>query len=544
MTKIIVFGSGISGLTIAHELVKKGFDVLVIEKDSIIGGMAKTRWENDTNVPSEHSWRGWGNFYSNTFRIMNEIPTDKNMTVYDNLTKEVDFYMVRDEVYKYKRNYSLQDYLVLINDCLQFLLSDKRKKYFYTLKASEYYKNKLSKDIYEFMLKFAQTAGFGMENKDGSVGHLLQFIILPLTHPYKYKNCHDNNREKYCSKSTDRWHLLNKPTNDGWFNPWKEYLETQGVQFMLNAELVDFTVNKYEVVEVNVKNTKHNSTQTFTADDYVFALNPFNLEEILKRSIPDSTIYNQFSNMNNKTISNQISFRIGIDKNISYPTNYIGIVLTDSEYNITFYPQNTHWNDYDKMNIPFQTLWSGTLMDSVTKGGMYNKSSIELKIEELKNEIVNQILKSKSLQKLIYDSNGFYIDLNDIKYVEIWYEWKYDPNKKRLVQDYKKWVNNIYNEEFRSQQKTNYKNLFLSGAHTKTSSVIYSMEGATESGLLTTNLILSKYNKKKVHVVKHNDPIWTQPFKLVDNILYSLKCPSIFIVMVLFMFINLYIRFN
>ena len=40
--KIIIIGSGISGLTVAHELIHKGFEVEIYEKDSVAGGMAKS----------------------------------------------------------------------------------------------------------------------------------------------------------------------------------------------------------------------------------------------------------------------------------------------------------------------------------------------------------------------------------------------------------------------------------------------------------------------------------------------------------------------
>ena len=66
--KIIIIGAGISGLTIAHELVEKNFDIEIYEKDNIIGGMAKSiRTKN--YVPTEHSWRGYGPFYYNFFNI-------------------------------------------------------------------------------------------------------------------------------------------------------------------------------------------------------------------------------------------------------------------------------------------------------------------------------------------------------------------------------------------------------------------------------------------------------------------------------------------
>lgn len=42
--KVTVLGAGIAGLTAAHELVERGFDVTVIDKHSQVGGMARTQW--------------------------------------------------------------------------------------------------------------------------------------------------------------------------------------------------------------------------------------------------------------------------------------------------------------------------------------------------------------------------------------------------------------------------------------------------------------------------------------------------------------------
>lgn len=50
--KVVIFGAGITGLTVAHELVERGWDVTVVEKEidplnideCAIGGLAKTQW--------------------------------------------------------------------------------------------------------------------------------------------------------------------------------------------------------------------------------------------------------------------------------------------------------------------------------------------------------------------------------------------------------------------------------------------------------------------------------------------------------------------
>ena len=55
MYDIIIFGGGLSGLTLAHELCKKNFKILIIEKDNQLGGMARSNIEQNY-IPSEHSW--------------------------------------------------------------------------------------------------------------------------------------------------------------------------------------------------------------------------------------------------------------------------------------------------------------------------------------------------------------------------------------------------------------------------------------------------------------------------------------------------------
>ena len=51
--KIIIIGAGIAGLTVAHELVEKGFQVEVYEKSEVAGGMARSV-RSSKGVPSEH----------------------------------------------------------------------------------------------------------------------------------------------------------------------------------------------------------------------------------------------------------------------------------------------------------------------------------------------------------------------------------------------------------------------------------------------------------------------------------------------------------
>lgn len=89
-----------------------------------------------------------------------------------------------------------------------------------------------------------------------------------------------------------------------------------------------------------------------------------------------------------------------------------------SEFNITWYPQEKHWKNKPKI----KSLWSGTVIDFEKNGKLFNKRADKLDNKKLKEEIIYQILRSKSFQKLIYDNNGFNINKEDIEYIEIWYE--------------------------------------------------------------------------------------------------------------------------
>ena len=100
MYDIIIFGGGLSGLTIAHELIKKGFKILIVEKDNELGGMVRSDTKKN-KFPSEHSWRGYAPFYKNAFQLMKEIPYH-NTNVFNNLSIPIDFYLLYDKEYGYK----------------------------------------------------------------------------------------------------------------------------------------------------------------------------------------------------------------------------------------------------------------------------------------------------------------------------------------------------------------------------------------------------------------------------------------------------------
>jgi uncharacterized protein with NAD-binding domain and iron-sulfur cluster len=88
---VAVLGGGMSGLTAAHELIERGFDVTVYESTAL-GGKARsipvpgTGTMGRTDLPGEHGFRFFPGFYHNVPDTMSRIPLPGNgNSVTDNL---------------------------------------------------------------------------------------------------------------------------------------------------------------------------------------------------------------------------------------------------------------------------------------------------------------------------------------------------------------------------------------------------------------------------------------------------------------------------
>jgi hypothetical protein len=532
--KVVIIGAGISGLTVAHELVEKGFEVEVYEKDSIAGGMARST-RTPPGVPSEHSWRGYAPFYYNAFEIMSRIPIQKKLSDYERIDRDIITFkgqkydltefipkhpggsiinrMLKSEkpleqvwkdnkvawhmknpyvmsiLEKYKvgseappdvrdnlakagidfklltnkrdgdTTISIVDYPYLSYLFIKYAIVNKRRNNDTKLIDLMWPLQETSK---QYMIDYISGPGYGFDKNTISANHYFCFVYQQL----------------YAGKH--QWQVMNQPTSEAWIDPWVEYLTSKGVRFHFKSEMSSLTPGGAIINEELIK-----------ADEYVLAIPP----EI-------------------KVPNDQISFRFGFKRKISFEQHNIAFVLLDSKYNITFYPQDEHWSK--EVNLgPVESLWSGTVING--------KDAVKLKPDELLAEIKRQFLQSKYIRDIISE--------DDIVYEEIFEDWYWDSKLKRLVSKNPKWVNQV--NEVRPLNVTEYPNIWVTGAHTRTTIDVWSMESAVESGKLASNLILEKYNLKKCLVMDHEIKLGK-----IDDPFYNVGLPHIldclFITLVLF----------
>jgi cytochrome b involved in lipid metabolism len=599
---IAIFGAGIAGLTCALELIEKGFKVIIYEKDDLPGGMAKSKRIN--GIPSEHSWRGYANFYFNIFNLLERIPiksenfsldevskhnkpndawvtfrnnvyditefinnhpggsiilkaigkdledvwTENNVlwhinnptviktlekykigtlkegftqnTTKHNLYPNLQMKLYNNKITEKNEQIIYYDLMILFYHFSIFSLCNKRAEIYYNMKLLDYVNiKKISKYTYDYLINDILGPGLGLDKNTASLGHLFHFIHL----------CLGSN-----TPINKNWSVMKKPTSEAFINPLVNLLISKGVRFVYNCELIDIVHNKDKINLCIVKKDK--KLFKVNADDYIISINPNYCYDIFKRSK-----MNNLADLHKSLeVSNiQISFRLGFKKKVNFSIDNIGIVLADSNYNITMYPQENFFTVPIDFNYKLKSLWSGTCVQIYNNGSIYNKPANLLTQKQLIEEIINQIIICKELQNDIFKNSGFKINKEDIVYSEIYDEWKW--NGTELITKNKKWVNNYFNEQFKPKQVTEYNNLFLSGGHTKTSIRILSMESACESGKITANHILKKYNKKKSFIYKHVKPYYFSAFENIDDFLFFNKFPNIlivfFIILVLFLLV-------
>jgi uncharacterized protein with NAD-binding domain and iron-sulfur cluster len=496
---IIIFGAGIAGLTVAHELCKYNLKIAIIEKENIIGGMARSSRYSD-NLPTEHSWRGYAPFYTNTFNIMKEIYTSKNnKTVYNNLTKDIQFINFENKI-NLDKNVTYYDNLIIMYWLLYHIVSgnlrsEDNKERSFTNLVNSISKNAKKKYIASI------GPGLGLDAEAASVFHIGKYIEMLL----------------FNSDLDTNWFFMNQPTSEAWFDPWYTHLIHKHVDFYVSTELKELTIKNNGVINAKVNDS------IISGENYVIAMNPYSVADLYKNNkLGNDSELAKFIDITIAEPHIQISFRIGFAEKIHIPDRD-AFIFPDSNLNLTIYQQDSFWLPDINLGNNIKSLWSGTACVTYKTSELYNKPCDELTKDEFLNEVLHEITNSAELDEyLIKNKNKKFKDLTIVT-KEIWYEWEYKNN--HLESRNKKWVNTLNNNS-RPLFTTKYDNLFITGAHCNTGLSIWSMESAVESGKRCAIKILDKLKiENKITLYKHSRPL---PFLYkMDDTLYKLKLPNI-----------------
>ncbi len=586
MKSVGIFGAGIAGLSAAHELAKAGFVVRIYEASDSVGGMAKSyRYKNDSNypcdsklygMPTEYSWRGYGQFYKNVYKIMKEIPsptnipcnnsqnsTTKNNTskqsVYDTeLSQPVQFILTRDkgnveDAYNWTNKLSTSESATLYLDYYRDVCSDKRAEEYAKINAYKHLSSRLTPyNLANVSAIFGPWVGIDPQRT--SLHHLMNFfrmIQYPDSNPHHHVAYEKASLYKsgvcvpWIQKAGSQWSVLKRPTSESWFDPWIKYLQSHyNVKIHYNTQLVKINSDtRGNIGNVTVFNKGRHAI--IIHDYYVIATTPFAVVDIVKRSdvrVQQDSQLRLYKELVADGPHIQVSFRIGCDKHIKTPQKYMAFILPDSEYNITMYFQSEIWytdTQHSILGNNIKTLISGTACVSYVPGKLFNKPIIHLTREEFEAEILYQIDKCTVLTNILDECNP-HLAPNEfsplIKWksvFEVWKGWYFvgDPrnstNTLQFDKNEEKWVSSTNTNPFKPSITTSFNNLFLAGAYVKSSVDLYSMETACATGRDAAFHIMLKMDLPKQLALSVNKPILFKILSQIDDLLYRLHLPNV-----------------
>jgi len=258
--KVIVIGGGVAGLTAAHELVERDFEVHVFERRLYLGGKAASvpvpenpaPGPNDRRLPGEHGFRFFPGWYKHLSDTLERIPYQGRRNVYEGTKVSDNLVTIRSNLLTWSNKESIPlplrvptsvGELARATDFLQsfgrlgftrsdvtffaaklaaFLAvrEDKRAERFEAITWWDYLGCADRSQPYQDLVRATTRTLIAAKAEEVSaytLGTLAARTLLDTL------------------STVDR--VLNGPTNDAWIGPWRKYLESRGVKFHMGLEL-------------------------------------------------------------------------------------------------------------------------------------------------------------------------------------------------------------------------------------------------------------------------------------------------------------------
>ncbi|WP_053238160.1 hydroxysqualene dehydroxylase [Sandaracinus amylolyticus] len=539
MTKVVILGGGVAGMSAAHELAERGLDVEVHEMRAIAGGKARSIWVPGSgtggrhDLPGEHGFRFFPGFYRHLPDTMRRIPFPGNVNgVADNLVQATRFQIARDHgddpvlVARFPR--SLDEWYEAVRAILEARLGiPPREAIFFAIRILELLTSCDERRLGELekvaWWDFTQAARMSlpyrtylvigltrslvaMRAEEGStrtVGTILIQLLLDLLEP---------------EGTLDR--LLSGPTSEVWLEPWRAHLASLGVAYHTEHEVVGIDVAGGGISSVTIEKSD-GTTFTTTGDYYVSCLPVERMVALLTPAMialdPGLDLLRRLQT----EWMNGIQFFLADD----VPLVHGHTIYADSPWALTSISQAQFWrrslSGYGDGTI--RGVLSVDVSDWETPGILFHKPAKELATkDEVKDEVWAQVLRSFSPEvasRLSGSMRSWFLDDSIV--------W---PNPNTVENLEPLLVNTIDSWRDRPESKTRIPNLFLASDYVRTHTDLATMEAANEAARRATNHVLDAIASPgpRCGVWPLEEPACFVPFKVVDQWRYRQGRPNLF----------------
>ena len=497
-SKVIILGGGVAGLSAAHELINRGFQVEVYESKSLPGGKAKSVPVPDSAtgakmpLPGEHGFRFFPRFYRHVTATMKEIPF-KGKTVYDNLTQTTEIRVAR---FGQSSFYMPARFPNSLKDIKNYLDIDKNVDLGLTDEEKQYFAERVwqlmtscserRKHEYERMSwwEFLEADRFSENYKTFLARGLTRTLVAARAEKVSTKTGGDILLQLMFDimkpgRSSDC--ILNGPTNKVWIEPWVEYLTSKGVKYHLNSKVKQILTEKPDRIK-GVVIEKEGAEILVKGDYYIGAVPVEVMADLLNEDMLniDPTLENI------KIVAENVSWMNGLQlyltENIT--VNHGHTIYVDTPWALTSISQAQFWKDFNWSQYGdgmVKGIISVDISDWFTPGILYGKMAKDCSSQEIVEECWAQIKKSLNVEG------------KEILKDEYLHKWNIDQsivpsipaiNQEPLL------VNNKNTWTLRPYAYCDISNFFLASDYVKTNTDLATMEGANEAARRAVNAII------------------------------------------------------
>lgn len=348
---LIVIGTGPCGLALAQSCCKLNLKILMIDQEATIGGCHKVR---RMYVPEVNEYL----FTEHGPRIYND-----SYVIFISLLKEMGINF-EDIFVKYNFNITeigQKTIFTTLSFYEQFILLTQ----FVYLLFNENYGNDIS------LITFLNKNNFNSESIE-----LINRICILTDGGDASKFTLNEFLELFNQNAINTLYQPKKPNDISLFKIWKEYLEKNGVEFLLNTKITNLNLNGNKIESINIININN---KKIYAKKFVFAIPPFSFNELLIKNNLFDIDLTKFSE--ETKYYDYISFTFHWDTILNLKKVY-GFPLSDWGIAFIKLSDYTHFEEQNS-----KTVISIALTRSEYKSKRLNKTANECTFNEIVQEV-------------------------------------------------------------------------------------------------------------------------------------------------------------
>jgi geranylgeranyl pyrophosphate synthase/uncharacterized protein with NAD-binding domain and iron-sulfur cluster len=541
-------------MSAAHELVERGFEVVVLERRDIAGGKARSIPVDDDgagtsghaladtgvasiqhHLPGEHGFRFFPGFYKHVIDTMRRIPSFDERQVADHLvpTTRVGITQYEQPTFVIPALFPrtpgdaatvLRDILLafspvtgltpddlaffgariwqILTSCQERRIGEYERMAWWDFVGAEQrsapYQKFLASGITRSLV--AAKARKASTRTIGDIFVQLMLTIIDLT-----------------AGSTDR--VLDGPTNLVWIDPWLSLLESNGVDYRFKSEVEEILCDGARVTGVAVR---ENGSQTVvTGDYYVFAVPLERMVTLVNERLvaADPGLAHLRTLAPNVDWMNGVQYYLGRD----VPTAHGHVIHIDSEWALTSISQLQFWRSVAPEQFGDSAV-RGILSVDIsdwTAPGSDGRTAMHCSREEVARETWKQLKRSINFDRELLrdeDLHSWYLDPdidNDPTRPD------YLTNGEPLL------VNLVETWRLRPDATTAIPNLFLASDYVRTHTDLATMESANEAARRAVNGVLDAagFGGPRCELWPLHEPEVLAPWRLHDAARYERGLP-------------------